>query len=202
MNAPQPKGEDSHILFESSLIASLLHSKGVPEEDLLCDFAPWDTVGNAWSVRMVVQGLLALRRERRRWWQPWVQRRVDVHVLISDFHHRRMEAAMRWVLDLRPRPLLRSGAVALTVESVPSGDGLARGLRGVGPAEARAAIEERREHEERGSEQLRRNAALVRTEAELSAFLLLGGHKGYREYTTRTLRRGGRARGGAPRAGW
>ena len=103
MNAAQPRdAEDGHVLFESTLMAHMLMENGVAEEDIVCDFIPWDTVGNAWSVRLTLLAILGTLTNhhhrpssRPRWWFPLSRlqtlepKTMPVDVYISDFHAER-----------------------------------------------------------------------------------------------------------------
>ena len=60
MNAPSAEQPDGSIIFESARIMQYLVEAGIPPESVICDFASWDTVGNAWFTRMVVESLLQL----------------------------------------------------------------------------------------------------------------------------------------------
>ena len=107
---------------------------------------------------------------------------------------------MEWVLDLRPLRMVSEGFVNLSIHAVDSGNVLverAAAANKVHPAADDAesvraasaeAVKQREEHERRGAQQLRSNSELIKTEAEFYAFLLLGGHLGYRNFT---MRKGG-----------
>jgi uncharacterized SAM-binding protein YcdF (DUF218 family) len=86
MNAPSARAADGTAVFESTAITAYLVSKGVPASRIFADFTSWDTVGNAWAARSVVESLLRLSRKD-----------LVVQVFISDFHARRMQAIFEWV---------------------------------------------------------------------------------------------------------
>ena len=53
------------IVFESSRIAQHLMENGVPMDAIICDFMSWDTVGNAYFTRLVIEALLRVASPRR-----------------------------------------------------------------------------------------------------------------------------------------
>ncbi len=100
-----------------------------------------------------------------------------------------MEAAIKWVLDLLPLPMLKRGLVKLTIHKVDSGDCLSQHAASNYPSASQEVIEDavkqRWQHESRGAAQLKSNAEIIRSEEDFYAFLLLGGHLGYRKFTMR-----------------
>ena len=106
--------------------------------------------------------------------------------------HVGMAAAMEWVLDLHPLRMVSEGLVNLSIHRVDSGNVLVDHAAAKAPAHdaesvraATEAVKQREEHERRGAQQLRSNSEFIQTEAEFYAFLLLGGHLGYRNFTIR-----------------
>jgi len=170
MNAPSAEQPDGSIIFESARIMQYLVEAGIPPESIICDFASWDTVGNAWFTRMVVESLLQLittNSESQTLNQDSAL--LQVLVYISDFHADRMRAAMEWLFGLQPQV---GEAVQFEVVDVPSGE------QGVGFAH-------RLKHEAQGAQMLRnfKHKGLLHSMAEMQTYLLLGGHGGYYKFT-------------------
>lgn len=182
MNAPQPRGNDGHVIFESTLIAQMLVREGVLTHDIVCDFMPWDTIGNAWSVRLAVLSIVKLQRvcNPARNGRP-----LNLDVYISDFHSERMYAAMEWILDLKPHPLIRNKDVQFTMHSIPSRDALVLHLQDASSEAATDAVQRRFQHEKKGVDQIKNHKQFLRNENDVHAFILLGGHLGYRNFTMR-----------------
>ena len=101
-------------------------------------------------------------------------RQLAVTVFVSDFHAARTKACLEWALALGP-PAPPAPRVALAVRSVPS-DGEDWGA-------SRDAFARRLEHERAATAAARENARLVRSGRDMLAYLLLGGHRGYWDYT-------------------
>jgi hypothetical protein len=162
MNRPTVKDPvTGHMSIESSLISRrLITHGGVPMENIVADAFSWDTVSNAWVSRQVVEGLLSRYSEAT----------VDLRIFISDFHAARVQAAFEWLFSLEPRLERVKG---IRIESVPHS----------AKAEDEAAWAARREHEARGVRQTRENSANIRTLAQFHAWLFLGGHRGFWEFS-------------------
>jgi hypothetical protein len=176
-----------------------LKELGVPKHAVLGDLFSWDTVTNALTLRMTIQGLLATHRSsdgsssssssggsgrgsnnvNRR------QHPLNVEVFISDFHAARVSVAFTWVLDLEPSLLSKGGSinsnnnndnnnkVVLNINKVNS-----EGIHW----DSKDTFEARRKHEEAGVAQIEANRKKIKTMDELFAFLMLGGHGGLTNY--------------------
>eukprot|EP01065_Artemidia_motanka_P033402 TRINITY_DN40399_c0_g1_i1.p1 TRINITY_DN40399_c0_g1~~TRINITY_DN40399_c0_g1_i1.p1 ORF type:complete len:331 (+),score=103.42 TRINITY_DN40399_c0_g1_i1:96-995(+) len=162
MNAPNARDEAGAAVFESAAAAQYLHERhGIARDRIAADFVSWDTVANAWYVRMVLDALAAVGPHAGN---------VDVHLFISDFHRKRCEAALRWVLGLPP---VRAG-FSLHVHELDTSATFDH---------ESAEWAERMRHEARSAESLLDTASSVRTLQDFQAWLLLGGHQGYYQFT-------------------
>uniref|UniRef100_A0A7S0Q6T5 DUF218 domain-containing protein n=1 Tax=Coccolithus braarudii TaxID=221442 RepID=A0A7S0Q6T5_9EUKA len=154
LNAPSARLPDGRVLFEAMATAQYLTEEGgVPTGIVITESFSWDTVTNALALRFAVEAFSALRAAP-----------LDLRVFISHFHAERFEANARWALGVSPS---LDGRASLAMHPVPSeafGDP--------------SALATRMEHEQRGAAVARENAKVVRTLAELHAFVLLGGHGG------------------------
>lgn len=201
MNAPSPRNFKGHVVFESSLIAEHLVRNGVPPEAIICDWATWDTVGNAWFTRLVAEALIHLADPDRLKKIQGISTRdgtkvargstlpetaslfnghgvvLRLTVFISDFHAARMHAALDWVFGLDPRPGDQYG-VRTTVDVVSV---ISKGTEW----EERESFKDRMKHESQWETRLRGWASqgLLQSATEMQAYLLLGAHSGYFQFT-------------------
>lgn len=209
MNAPSPRNSQGHVLFESTLIAEHLVNNGVPPEAIICDWASWDTVGNAWFTRLVAESLVHLASPDR----------------LMRLQHRRSGARQQVEgakasstsgdgTTVDAQPLLRDVGVALRVTCFISDFHAARThaaldwVFGLSPTvgsqhgvratvdvvtvtsqgvqwEGAESFADRIAHESAWEIRLRRWATqgLVTSTTELQAYLLLGAHRGYYDIT-------------------
>jgi hypothetical protein len=192
MNArPSLHKESEYIVFESTAMLTRLTEKhGIPLSDIIAENQSWDSILNVWMVRNIVDALIAVHPRPRS---------LTVTVVISDFHADRFRAAMDWVFALSP-PMLglpssdsdtdstaaaAAAATSATRTAVPVSIVSVPTPLGVVFKDA-AAREARMQHEQRGVAQIRANAKVVTTMAQLQAYLFLGGHVGMRRFTTKT----------------
>lgn len=177
VNAPNTLLPDGRIVFESHYTMRHLIDLGVPEHLVYADFISWDTVGNGYALRLFLEGVLsakraALRTERRGAslkLEPKV--RIDVDVHSSDFHADRTKVIFDWVLGLEPSI---SQYVNMNMFVTSHFDASWAG--------SKQEWDARLEHEQNA---IRKNKELqkeIRNIAEFQAFLLMGGHQGYRNY--------------------
>ena len=192
LNSPnQLMKPNQQVIFECTHIIHHLVELGVPQDVIHGDFMSWDTITNGLVVRMTVQALLEA--------YPSVNK-VNIEVFISDFHLERMKASLEWLLGLQggseerkeeEPPSSLTTKTRLRMHSV-SSEGI-DGLSYFGPPdkwgrpaplsdEAKAAFDARREHEKRGIAQVSENRKKIVTEAQFKSWLLLGGHRGYKQY--------------------
>lgn len=166
MNAPSARDKHGNVMFESTAIAEHLMLGGVPPQSIICDFLSWDTVANGWVSRMVVDALQAVSPP---------DQQLRVLVFISDFHSQRIKASMDWAFSLEPHSHDKKSNVEIV--NVPS-----TSVHWVGGV---ASFTERITHEARGAEQLAQHMkdGTVRSLTEMQAFLFLGGHRGYFDFT-------------------
>ena len=169
LNSPNMRYADGRIMFECQHMIQHLKDLGVPKEAIFGDYMSWDTVSNALVVRMLIDGILALKKEKG----------IDIDskpppltisVYISDFHAERVKAAFSWVLGVAPSRLPYINFIVNSVNS----EGIEWGSKNL--------FEKRRQHELNGVEVIARNSNTVKTIEQLYAFLLLGAHKGYFNY--------------------
>ena len=174
-NAPNQKMKDGRIIFECQFTMNQLLELGVSKDRVYGDWQSWDTVFNAFVARMFVEGILAMTATSTTENSTKNTKsipRLNVEVFISDFHTARVKAACEWTFGLTPN-LLENADVLLNIHSVNS-SGIAW-----------TSVEEydlRVQHEAKGTEMIQKNAAMVKTIPEFYAFMLLGGHGGYRGY--------------------
>lgn len=167
--------EDGKIIFECQHVLNHLVSLGIPSDKIFGDFISWDTTANALALRLLVEGLLStyahdpetMRKNLKR----SDQRRVIIQVFSSDFHTERIKTIFDWVLGLTPSLNKR---VDLSIFNIPS--------VGVGWTSDRDEWNSRMAHEKDAIRENMKLHAAIKTIAEFQAFLLLGGHNGYRNY--------------------
>ena len=169
LNSPNMRYADGRIIFECQHMIQHLKDLGVPKEAIFGDYISWDTVSNALVVRMLIDGILALKKENGIEIDSKTPP-LTVSVYISDFHAERVKAAFSWVLDVAPS---RLPFINFIVNSVNS-EGIEWG--------SKELFEKRRQHELNGVEVITRNSNTIKTIEQLYAFLLLGAHKGYYNY--------------------
>jgi hypothetical protein len=192
LNGPNQYGnEDGKIVFECQHILQHLQALGVPRDLLFGDFVSWDTTANALSLRLLVEGLMAtyahdpeLLRQKKNLKKSEKLRPISIEVFSSDFHVDRIKAIFDWVLDLTPSLMNR---VKLNMFNVPS--------FGVAWASDKEEWDRRMRHEQDSIEENKKIQNAVKTMSEFQAFLLLGGHNGYRNYLFNSYTR-------SPGAGW
>jgi hypothetical protein len=165
LNAPNTRRNDGRIVFECEYMIKYLLDHGIDETQVFGDWASWDTVTNGLSLRTFLEGL-SVRMESL---GNKGDKTLAVHVFISDFHAARVEAAFRWILGVEPS--LLGGTTRLQVHPVPTPPGM---------FEASAA-EARKRHEEKGTEMMKSNSALIQTLPQLYSFLHTD-HVGLRKY--------------------
>jgi hypothetical protein len=206
LNAPNQRSSSTkNIIFECQHIFLHLVDLGVDKDLIFGDIMSWDTVGrlslshyyfslpvfilcmipgNGLTLRLFLEGLLSTKsamkssRSEEQAESPEIDpNAVDeifVEVFISDFHSERVKHSFEWILDLYPS--LISGdnhPIHLRIHSVSS-----QGVQW----KSKEDFEARIDHEMRGVAIIEENAKHVKTFAELFAFLLLGPHRGIRNY--------------------
>jgi hypothetical protein len=152
---------DGKIIFECQATMKHLFELGIPDGRVFGDFLSWDTVTNALTLRLFVEGTTAAGRIGSH--SP-----VHVEVYISDFHANRVKAAFDWVMNLEPR-LARP--FTISIHEVDS-NGLFE----------ESDMAKRRAHEVAGVNQILGNAKIIETTAQLYNFLFMDGHKGISNY--------------------
>jgi hypothetical protein len=176
VNAPNTLLPDGRVVFECHYTMQHLIDLGVPEHLVYGDFVSWDTVGNGYSLRLFLEGIISakrslLRSERRGALQRSPKPLIEVEVYSSDFHADRTKVIFDWLLSLEPSI---SPYVNLNMFVTSHFDASWAGTK--------AEWDARLEHEQNA---IRRNKELqkqIRNIAEFQAFLLMGGHQGYRNY--------------------
>ena len=104
VHKPPPLDGKGYPIFESRAAASYLVKNGVPVDKLLTEISSYDTIGNAYFSRLLFA-------------EPGHFQKI--HVITSEFHLPRTEAAFDWIYNLDPR----TQDYQLTYESTPN-DGL------------------------------------------------------------------------------
>jgi hypothetical protein len=176
VNAPNTLLSDGRVVFECHYTMQHLINLGVPENLVYGDFISWDTVGNGYSLRIFLEGIITAKRSllrsgRRGALQLNPKPLIDVEVYSSDFHAERTKVIFDWLLSLEPSI---APYVNLNMFVTSHFDASWAGNK--------AEWDARLEHEQNA---IRRNKALqkqIRNIAEFQAFLLMGGHQGYRNY--------------------
>ena len=165
MNAPSPRNFKGHVVFESSLIAEHLVRNGVPPEAIICDWATWDTVGNAWFTRLVAEALIHLA-------DP------DRLKKIQGISTRDGTKVARGSTLPETASLFNGHGVRTTVDVVSV---ISKGTEW----EERESFKDRMKHESQWETRLRGWASqgLVQSATEMQAYLLLGAHSGYFQFT-------------------
>lgn len=154
---------DNRIIFECQHVIHHLTELGIDPDIVFGDILSWDTVTNAHTLRLVLEGILVYQKHIR-------DSPLRVEVFISDFHAARVQATFEWVLGLKPSLDRR---VELNINVVDSA-----GVNWGSPEAFQARIE----HERQGVELVRRNAKSIKTVKQFHAFLVLGGHLGLTKY--------------------
>ena len=189
LNSANAVGSDKRIVFESQHTIRHLLELGVSKDFVFGDTFSWDTVTNAMTLRMFVEGLQVYRSNNEANYfipnstepplsssntvlpsSPTPQLKpLTVEVFISDFHADRVRAAFNWVLNLSPS----LPSVDLHIHTVSS-----VGVSWKNPAEYTSRIA----HEAEGVKQIYNHAKTIRTVSQFYAFLMLGGHQGLHKY--------------------
>lgn len=178
---------DQRIIFECQHMIKHLVQMGVSKDHIYGDIFSWDTVTNGLSLRLFVEGLssFAAHNATHRGHSTLGEDILQVEVFISDFHKKRMETVLRWVLGLRPSLLVDpttspdkqfssfTPKVNLHIHSINS-----KNIPGL----TEAALAERAKHEEKGVAMIRKQAQSITTIQEFYAFIMFGGHLGIRNY--------------------
>lgn len=185
LNGPNRAGnEDGKIVFECQHVLNHLIALGVPRERLFGDFISWDTTANALSLRLLIEGLISTyshdpEQLRKQNFQKKSDRKgVVIDVFSSDFHTERIKLIFSWVLSLSPS---LDNRVQLNMFNIPS--------MGVGWTADKDEWNSRMAHERNSIAENKRLHEAIKTFSEFQAFLLLGGHKGYRNYMFSTYQR-------------
>ena len=161
---------DGRIMFESQHIVNHLVSKGVPKNIVFGDIFSWDSVTNAYSLRMFLEGVLLYRGLDDSSSEAKKLEKLKVEVFISDFHAERIKESFRFMLGLQPSLL---DSVQLNVNIVDS----------LGIAwKSEEDFRQRVKHEEVSIARLKETAQQVKTVAQYHAFVMLGGHLGIQRY--------------------
>eukprot|EP01041_Mallomonas_annulata_P004698 gene4697-9315_t len=165
LNGPNKRWEDGRIIFECQHIISHLKESGIPSERLFGDFFSWDTLGNGFTLRLFVEGMLSFEKPSQGY-----SRKLRLEVFTSDFHVDRVRAAFTWILGLTPS-LLPHVAMSIHIHDSTL-------LSWEDPSAFRA----RMEHEKSGVARIRQLSSTIRSATQMQAYLLLGGHQGLINY--------------------
>jgi len=121
LNSPNLLQEDGRMIFECQhMMRYLVDQLNVDAKYIFGDFISWDTVSNGLTLRMFIEGLLAIQSD------PFLleelaashkKKKIQLQVYISDFHAERVRAVFEWVLSLQPS---LANDVVLTIHSVGS----------------------------------------------------------------------------------
>lgn len=152
---------EGKVIFECQATMKHLMELGIPKDRVFGDFLSWDTVTNALTLRLFVEGAGAIANN-----SPFGPIRIEV--FISDFHANRVQAAFDWVMNLEPKV---TRPFSIVINEVYSGDLFSS-----------ADIAKRQEHEISGVDQIHNNAKYIKTTAEFYKFLFMDGHKGISNY--------------------
>lgn len=173
LNAPNAhRRDDNRILFECQHTIDHLVDLGMPRNLIFGDTFSWDTVTNALTLRMFLEGVFVTHRRHK-------GAHITVHIFISDFHLERMKEACYWVLGLTPS-LFETKHTKLEIEmhSIDS-DGIEWGPGNGGKARRVA-------HERAGVERIRGLQNHISDLPQLFAYLTMGGHQGLHRYVHST----------------
>eukprot|EP01039_Chlorochromonas_danica_P007965 gene7965-8785_t len=173
LNAPNVLQMDGRIHFECHFMMNHLMQLGIPKHHIWGDIFSWDTVTNGFTLRLFINSLQSMTRSssgsnssgRRNNSPP----PLHIEVFISDFHAQRVKAVFDWVLGLSPAIPVR-----MIVHSLGTQDENIW-------ANENARLE-RLHHEERAVKVIEEQAERIKTWDNFVAFLLLGGHRGLRNY--------------------
>lgn len=122
LNSPNLLQEDGRMIFECQhMMRYLVDQLKVDSKYIFGDFISWDTVSNGLTLRMFIEGLLAIQSD------PFLleelaaknkkRQKIQLEVYSSDFHAERVRAVFEWVLSLQPS---LASDVVLTIHSVGS----------------------------------------------------------------------------------
>lgn len=108
---------------------------------------------------------------------------VNNDFYFSDFHLERMKAALTWVLDLEPSllSLVNMEFISISISTSPSTSADDKDHSNRNNRQAMMSAS-RQAHEKKGVAMIERLKTKVTTAEELKAYLLLGGHRGLRNY--------------------
>jgi uncharacterized SAM-binding protein YcdF (DUF218 family) len=84
---PLPLDARGYPIYEAAPAAAYLHARGISQSRILTEVFSYDTIGNAFFVRLVHTDPLGLRR---------------LLIVNSEFHMARTEAIFRWVFSVTP----------------------------------------------------------------------------------------------------
>jgi hypothetical protein len=87
VHTPHPTDPDGRPMYESCAAASWLRSRGFPAHRLLVETASYDTVGNAYFLRVIHADPRGWRRLR---------------IITSEFHLARLQAVFGWIFAATP----------------------------------------------------------------------------------------------------
>jgi len=169
---------DGRIIFECQHMIEHLKELGVDSTIIFGDFISWDTLTNALSLRLFIEGLLAaqanrdedeitantLKKDNK------INKKLLIEVFISDFHAERVKTAFSWVLDLSPS---LTPKIEMHIHSVSTLD-----IKWP----SKEAFQARISHEKQGVLSIKQHAEHIHSIQEFYAFLLLGGHAGLDAY--------------------
>ena len=170
------------VVFESSHTLTHLQYLGVPKEKCFGDWMSWDTVGNAFVLRLFVEGILGSAESRA---SPTARATpLDIHIFISDFHTERMRAAVEWLLSVEPA--IMSTITSMSDKEAATGRPVSLHMHSVNSEGIEwshaAAYDARLRHEMSATQQIRDHALTVHSLAEFQAWYMLGGHQGMHKY--------------------
>ena len=166
------------VVFESSHTLTHLQHLGVPKDQCFGDWMSWDTVGNAFVLRLFVEGILGSAESRA---SPMARKTpLEIHLFISDFHSERMRAAVEWLLRVEPAVMSTSTDMAATGRPV-SLHMHSVNSEGIEWSHA-DAFNARLRHEMSATQLIRDHALTVHSLQEFQAWYMLGGHEGMHKY--------------------
>lgn len=87
VHKPPPINREGYPIYESFKAAEFLMAAGINPRRILTEISSYDTIGNAYFVRVLFSDPMSLAR---------------CHIITSDFHLPRTEAVFRWVYSLVP----------------------------------------------------------------------------------------------------
>ncbi|MCP5049603.1 MAG: YdcF family protein [bacterium] len=146
IHKPPPLDEQGYPVFESIAAARYLMERGVDPQDILCEIASYDTIGNAWFSRIIHTEPRGFKR---------------LLVITSEFHMARTKAIFEWVYGLPFPGGDRDSSYHLDFDAVPDVDeGIDADAQGV-----------RAEKERKGLERILRFQKEIRTFDEFHRWL-------------------------------